>query len=230
MQAKIKIVSPGKNGSLIGENGESLYPPSNWAFLKAGDAGLTRKVTAQGEYWRVQFKKGRRTISTGLWAPAIIIEQAQKDVASVRQTDAYQKKRASDIVRRERKQESYESEFCLEVEKYLGFHPSWKKLEKTLAKAVTVHAIPVGSGTVARTQMIPVQERAARAVIAWLRHHTTAYDNLQIARIKGERRTVRRQLAQQSVTLLDRYREGKNQDPACPLQHAIAKWISKNNS
>jgi tryptophan-rich sensory protein len=49
-----------------------------------------------------------------------------------------------------------------------------------LADAVTQHATPVGSGTVARTECIPTHERAEAAVIAWMRHHTTAYDEMAI--------------------------------------------------
>ena len=36
------------------------------------------------------------------------------------------------------------------------------------------------------------------AVIVWMRHRTTAYDNMAIPRVKGKRREVRRLLAQQS--------------------------------
>jgi hypothetical protein len=95
-------------------------------------------------------------------------------------------------------------------------------IEIKLAKAITVHAIPVGSGTVARTHMIPIAERAAHAVIAWMRHQTTSYNNLKIPRIKGERRAVRRELAQHSIALLANYREGRN-IPDCPLQKAISR-------
>ena len=109
------------------------------------------------------------------------------------------------------------------MEDFLAFHPVHQELEKKLAIAVTAHAIPVGSGTVARTQMIPVEERAARAVIAWMRHQTTAYDNLKIGRVKGERRTVRRMLAQQSVELLANYREGRLIPENCPLKKALSK-------
>ena len=56
-ESKIRIVKPGEKGTLINEYGEPITPPKNWAFLPAGDAGITRKVTAKGEYWRVQFKK-----------------------------------------------------------------------------------------------------------------------------------------------------------------------------
>jgi len=223
MNNDIRIVKPGTRGELTGPNGETLKPPTDWAFLPAGDAGITRKVTSNGSYWRVEVKKGRRTISLGIWAPATTIEQAQRDVQRIRLTDEYRKKQTYAAERREKKQIQYDAEFCQAVERFLDFHSNYKELEKKLAKAVTVHAIPVGSGTVARTQLIPIEERAAHAVIAWMRHQTTAYDNLKIARIKGERRAVRRSLAQQSVELLANYREGRASIENCPLQKALSK-------
>lgn len=216
-----RIVKPGKNGTLIGEQGEICSPPASWAFLPAGDAGVTRKVTAKGMYWRVEVKMGRRTISQGIWAPADTIAQAGEAVHAVRLTDGYQKKRVAELNRREKKQELYGAEFCQAVVDYLHFHDRYSVTAHKLAKAITLHAIPVGSGTVARTQMIPIEERAAHAVIAWMRHQTTAYDNLQIARIKGERRAVRRNLAQQSVAILAGYREGSGIPENCPLKKAI---------
>jgi hypothetical protein len=223
MESNIRIVKPGAQGGLIGPNGETLKPPTDWIFLPAGDAGVTRKVTSKGSYWRVELKKGRRTISLGIWAPATTISQAQRDVQQIRLTDEYKNKQTYAAKRREKKQTEYETEFCLAVEDFLNLHSSYKELEKKLAKAVTIHAIPVGSGTVARTQLIPIEERAAHAVIAWMRHQTTAYDNLKIARIKGERRSVRRSLAQQSVELLANYRQGRPASENCPLQNALNK-------
>ena len=106
---------------------------------------------------------------------------------------------------------------------FLRFEPSHQALAEQLATAVTAHATPVGSGTVARTERIPVEERAAAAVIAWLRHQTTTYDSMTIARVKGKRREVRRELAEQSRRLLARYRAGERIDPAqCVLSRALA--------
>jgi len=221
MESDKRIVNPGKNGNLIGEKGETLIPPASWTFLPAGDAGITRKVTSKGVFWRVEVKMGRRIISQGIWAPATTILQAQEEVMAARLTDEYKKKRVSDIIRRDHKQALYDAEFCKAVEDYLGFHQIYKTMEKKLAKAVTVHAIPVGSGTVARTQTIPIEERAAHAVIAWMRHQTTAYEQVKIARIKGERRAGRREYAQQSGALLAIYREGRGIPGNCPLKKAI---------
>jgi hypothetical protein len=222
-------VNPGNNGNLIGEKGEILVPPTSWAFLPAGDTGITRKVTSKGIFWRVEVKKGRRTISQGIWAPATTIVQAQEEVKTTRLTDEYKKKRVSEINRREKKQEEYDAEFCKAVEDYLDFHAIYKPLEKKLAKAITVHAIPVGSGTVARTQTIPIEERASHAVIAWMRHQTTAYEHIKIAKIKGERRAVRREFAQQSVALLTNYRQGSGIKDDCPLQKAVNKIQTSND-
>ena len=223
MEKNQRIVHPGPRGSLLCENGEKLFPPAGWAFLPAGDAGITRKVTAKGDFWRVQVKKGRRMISNGIWAPATTIQQAKQEVKAIRSSEEYGKKREYAQKQRKKKQEEYESVFFKEVEAFLNFHEIHKATEKLIARAVTTHAIPVGSGTVARTSMIPIEERAARAVIAWMRHNTTAYDNLKIARIKGERRAVRKMLAEQSVMLLNRYRENKPIPGNCPLQQALYK-------
>ncbi len=92
-----------------------------------------------------------------------------------------------------------------------------------LARAVVDHATPVGSGTVARTKRIPIEQRAEAAVIAWLRHQTTAYDSMKIPRIKGKRREVRRMLAQRSQELLGRYRCGESVGDDCPLMEALDK-------
>lgn len=221
METDKRIVKPGYNGCLIGEKGESLVPPESWAFLPAGDAGITRKVTSGGPFWRVEVKKGRRTISLGIWAPAKTINRAQEEVKSVRLTEDYKKKRILELDRREKKQGQYEEEFCQAIEAFLNFHEDYKEMEKKLTRAVTTHAIPVGSGTVARTQMIPIEERASLAVIAWMRHQTTAYDGLKIAHIKGERRAVRKAFAKQSIILLAKYREGSMRETDCPLFQVV---------
>ena len=91
-----------------------------------------------------------------------------------------------------------------------------------MARLITDHATPVGSGTVARTQRIPIERRAEAAVIAWMRHQTTAYDRMIIARVKGRRREVRRLLAGRSRELLQNYRAGNPTPPDCPLARVLA--------
>jgi hypothetical protein len=223
MKQKNRVVKPGLNGTLIGEKGEKLTPPNGWAFLPAGDAGITRKVTAKGVFWRVQVQMGRRVISKGIWASAETITMAKQEVEALRSTEAYQKKLNSARQRRLKKQSEYEKEFCLEVRIFLAFAPKYQDLEQEMAAAITVHAVPVGSGTVARTAMIPLEERAAKAVIAWMRHQTTAYESMRIPREKSKRREVRRMLASRSVELLKAYREGLETSPSCPLKKVLKK-------
>jgi hypothetical protein len=107
---------------------------------------------------------------------------------------------------------------------FLDFAPEHATLAGRLATAITRHATPVGSGTVARTQRIAIDQRAEAATIAWLRHQTTGYDSMRIPRAKGMRRDVRRLLAQRARELLDRYRRGNPGDPGvCPLRRALVQ-------
>ncbi|ATB30675.1 DUF2293 domain-containing protein [Melittangium boletus] len=205
-------------------DGSILSVPAGWALLPPGDAGLTRRVKAAGPSWTVVEKKGRKVFSKGVWAPEAHITAAQAALESERATPAYAKRREADVRRREREQAEYEVDFANAVLNFLRFAPSFQPHAKLLAVAVAAHATPVGSGTVARTERIPIERRAEAAVIAWMRHQTTAYDNLSIARVKGARREVRRELAEVSRAVLDLHRrEGSHAVAACPLCSALAR-------
>ena len=167
-------------------------------------------------------KKGRRTISLGVWADRSTIDSVTKQLEAERSTPAYSKRMAAAAKRRQKAQDEYIDQFTDAVFAFLNFHDRYRDLAGDVAVAVAKHATPVGSGTVARTKTIPVERRAEAAVIAWMRHRTTAYDNMAIPRVKGKRREVRRLLAQKSRLLLEVYRQGKTLDPAkCPLKEAV---------
>jgi hypothetical protein len=230
MPTQTRTVLPGPDArSVRTESGQVLQAPADWTLLPPGDPGLTRRTKAAGPTWTVQEKIGRRTFSRGVWAPAAVVESIRDELAAERSDLAYAKRRQADAERRERRQEAYVGTFRDAVVAYLRFHPRYAPLAVRLAQAVADHATPVGSGTVARTRRIPVEGRAEAAVIAWMRHHTTAYDHLSIPRVKGKRREVRRMLARQSVRLLENYRAGRSVDPeSCPLQRALD--ATSNNS
>ncbi|WP_342378426.1 DUF2293 domain-containing protein [Myxococcus stipitatus] len=205
-------------------DGRVLSVPEGWALLPPGDAGLTRRVKAAGPTWTVVEKVGRKLFSRGVWAPEQHILQARAALESERATPAYAKKLAAGRERRAREQEEYEVEFANSVLRFLAFSPAWLPHAKKLAVLVSAHATPVGSGTVARTERIPVERRAEAAVIAWMRHQTTGYDDLKIARVKGARREVRRELAEISRAVLDLHRRDVPHGPsACPLCTALAR-------
>jgi len=109
------------------------------------------------------------------------------------------------------------------VVKHLAFHDKYADLADKMAQLITEHATPVGSGTVARTERIPIDQRAAAAVNAWMRHQTTEYDNMRIQRVKGKRREVRSELAKESRSLLNAYRRGDDIEiDDCPLYAALS--------
>lgn len=203
-------------------DGAILTVPETWELLPPGDAALTRRVKLAGEHWVVQEKVGRKMFSRGVWAPAATIERVRAALESERSTEGFAKRRDADARRREKLQADYVEDFHGAVLSFLAFHPAHADLADRLSRAVTDHATPVGSGTVARTKRIPVEQRAEAAVIAWMRHQTTGYDGMVIPRVKGKRREVRRMLARRSQELLDRYRRGTSIDGECPLQKALA--------
>ena len=207
--------------SVRSADGNVLTAPEGWILLPPGDAALTRRVKAAGDHWVVQEKKGRKIFSRGIWTAATIIDKIRAELEVERSTEGYAKRREADAQRRDKAQAEYVDDFLGAVVKFLAFHPAHADLANKLARAITDHATPVGSGTVARTKRIPVEQRAEAAVIAWLRHKTTAYDSMKIPRIKGKRREVRRMLAQRSKELLGRYRREGTVGGECPLKMAL---------
>ena len=217
-------VAPGiRERTVVFPGGRIEDVPDDWELLPPGDAGLTRRVKAAGPSWTVKEKKGRRTFSRGVYASAATIARIREELDAERSTETYAKRRAADSRRRDQKQREYVATFQQAVFDFLRFHGRYSELAGQMAERIARHATPVGSGTVARTQRIPVEQRAESAVIAWMRHQTTAYDSMKIARIRGKRREVRRELAQQSRRLLIPYRAGDDVSRTCPLLAALRR-------
>ena len=214
---------PGPTPSTVrAADGTVLTAPDGRALLPPGDAALTRRVKQAGEHWVVQEKKGGKTFSRGVWAPAATIDRIRAELEVERSTESYAKRKEADARRRDKAQAEYVEDFFGAVLAFLAFHRSHAELAGRLARAVTDHATPVGSGTVARTKRLRVGQRAEAAVIAWMRHQTTGYDGMVIPTVKGKRREVRRFLARRSQELLARYRRGEEVADGCPLRKALA--------
>jgi len=228
MQKRPDVVSrtfaPGPGGATVTDkDGNVLTVPAGWTWLKAGDAAHTRRVKAVADHWIVQEKKGRKLFVRGLWASAVAIEKIRLDLQAERSTEKHARKAEAGARRREKVQAEYVGNFVDAVVRFLAFHADQEALARQMAERVADHATPVGSGTVARTRRIPIEKRAEAAVIAWMRHQTTAYDTMKIPRVKGKRREVRRMLAERSKQLLERYRRGDSIPADCPLKLALAK-------
>ncbi len=223
----LMIYSPGPQPNTVrSPDGKVLSIPTGWMLLPPGDAALTRRVKAAGDHFVVAEKKGRKVFSLGVWAPEETIERIREELLAERSTETFAKKQQAAAKRREKVQSDYVEDFHGAVLQFLAFDARYADLSQQLALAVTAHATPVGSGTVARTKRIPVEQRAEAAVIAWMRHQTTGYDDMVIARVKGKRREVRRLLARRSHELLEKYRRGTPLDSDCPLRNALAKPTS----
>lgn len=209
---------------VIDREGRVLVVPDDWALLPPGDAALSRRIKADGACWTVVEVKGRKRFSRGIWAPADRIDALRADLALERADPAYGRRLDAGRRRREKEQAGYVEDFRGAVLAFLAFHPSHATEADRLADRIVAHATPVGSGTVARTQRIPIEERAEAATIAWLRHQTTGYDDMVIPRVAGERREVRRRLAERSRALLERYRrDGAVERASCPLARALSR-------
>jgi len=216
--------TPGPSERTVRDAGGRVHEvPAGWVLLPPGDAALTRRAKAAGDHWIVQEKKGRKVFSRGLWAPPATIERIRNDLDAERSTEAFARRKAAAAQRRETVQADYVEDFTAAIIAYLSFHPAHTDLASQFARAVSDHATPVGSGTVARTKRIPIERRAEAAVIAWMRHQTTGYDSMSIPRVKGKRREVRRMLAQRSKELLARYRRSDSGTHDCPLQKALVE-------
>jgi Uncharacterized conserved protein (DUF2293) len=223
MPSQTRDVSPGSHPRQVKTvSGQLLDVPLGWSLLPPGDAALSRRVKSEGPCWCVKEKRGRKIFSQGIWAPQERIERIQAELAVERQQPNYQRKLDAGRERRAKTEQVYAGDFEAAVLGFLSFDERHLALARRMAQAVAAHAVPVGSGTVARTRRIPIEQRAEAAAIAWMRHQTTAYDDMSIPRVKGMRREVRRMLAQRSRELLRAYREGRQLPAAsCPLQRAL---------
>ncbi|MDB4989153.1 MAG: hypothetical protein JWN04_4331 [Myxococcaceae bacterium] len=216
-------VQPGPRAGTVRSGEATLTVPAGWVLLPPGDPGLTRRVKKGGPCWTMHERRGRKLFSLGLYAPAARIEAIRAELALERADPAYARKLERAQGKRQVEQAHYEEDFCAAIYAFLAFSSAHCEVAEQVARAITAHATPVGSGTVARTKRIPIEQRAEAATIAWLRHATTGYDNMAIPRVKGMRREVRRMLAERSRMLLGRYRRGEP-IPAetCLLRRALA--------
>jgi len=216
-----------KPGCVMSAQGEIIPVPLGWKLLPPGDATATRRVKACGPHWVMLKRVRNKWISLGIWADGAKIDRIAAEVKNEKSDPAYTRKLESARRRRELEQQTYEGEFRDGMHQFLRFHPRFREFEDRMVDLVTAHAIPVGSGTVARTTRIPLESRVRAAVVAWMRHQTTAYDYLSIPLVKGARREVRRDLAKESLNLLEQYRSGEVNLDRCPLAIALRAATEK---
>lgn len=155
-----------------------LEIPATWEFLPSGDAFVTRTVKAAGQYWlswqpRSRSRSHRRLL--GLWAPAEAIADAQRCARETADKRARARRVAVDT--RARRNERYERELRGAVLEFLDFAPGHRALAEQIADETAAHAAVVGSGRVGRTQLLTLEEKAALAARAHIRHRHTRYED-----------------------------------------------------
>ncbi len=212
-----------KSDHRLKDNVGNIYTvPANWQNLPAGDASVTRKLKSLGPTWTVQEKKGRKTFSHGVWAAKENIEKAKALVQAQRADPKHQKSLVQAKVRREKKEVVFGDDFQQAIIRFLNFDQKYQTLVEQLSILVKEHAITVGSGTVARSSSVTLEDKAALAVMAWMRHQTSNYDSMSVPRVKGARRELRREIANRSERILAKYRNGDDVDlKTCSLYNAL---------
>lgn len=209
---------------MLNEHGIIETVPAQWELLPPGDSALSRRIKQDGPSFTVVELRGRKRFSRGIWAPSDRIAALGEELRAERQDPSHQRRLDAGRRRRADVQKAYAGDFREAVFEYLNFSSAYEAQAGLFADLVATHAVPVGSGTVARTVRIPIQERAAAATIAWMRHQTTAYDSMEIPRTNGRRRELRRMFAQRSAQLLAQYRAGRPIDVTnCPLHAALCR-------
>src|SRR5580698_954786 len=147
MATESRTFTPGPAPNTVrAAEGKVLTVPDGWILLPPGDAALTRRAKAVGDHWVVAEKKGRKIFSRGIWTSAATIERIRADLEAERATDSFAKKKEADARRRDKAQAEYVEDFLGAVRSFLAFHGNYADLADRMARAVTDHATPVGSG------------------------------------------------------------------------------------
>jgi hypothetical protein len=156
----------------------SVELPAGWEFLPSGDAFVTRRVKAAGTYWVAWRPRGRNRPhrrKLGLFAPTAAINSACAEAE--RTTAQRARQREVNARHRDKVEDSYRGEFAAAVLAWLDFTSEHAALAERIAAAAADRAAVVGSGRVGRTKLLPLEERAALAARATIRHQFTDYDD-----------------------------------------------------
>jgi hypothetical protein len=166
-----------KQGLWNPEHGE-LELPADWEFLRSGDTFVTKQVKAAGVYWNAWRPRGKsrpHRRKLGLFAPTTAISHARAEAERTAERRAQQ--RVVNARHRDKVEETYRVQFAAAVVAWLDFAPEHNGLAEEIANTAAERAVAVGSGRVGRTKVLALEERAALAARATIRHGFTDYDD-----------------------------------------------------
>ena len=89
-----RTFTPGPTPNTVrSADGKVLTVPDGWALLPPGDAAMTRQVKEAGDHWVLQVKRGRKTFSRGVWAPAATIDRVRAALEAEQATEGYARRK-----------------------------------------------------------------------------------------------------------------------------------------
>ena len=110
----------------------------------------------------------------GLYAPEATIAAASERARETEERRA--KQRVTNQASRGQAEDRYRHQLADAVRTWLDFAPQHARLADKIAAGVADHAAVVGSGRVGRTRLLSLDERAALAARAYIRHRYTDYE------------------------------------------------------
>jgi hypothetical protein len=176
-QLQLDVYDRGRGEGLWNPEHGDVDVPDGWDFLPAGDHFVTRQVKAAGAFWTVWRPRGRgreHRRKLGLYAPEATIRAARERAQQTEERRA--KQRVTNAGSRDRAEERYRVELADAVRTWLDFAPQHARLADEISAGVAEHAAVVGCGRVGRTRLLTLQERAALAARAYIRHRYTDYE------------------------------------------------------
>jgi len=168
---------PGEEGDLWTRDFGVIQIPEGWEFLPRGDAFVTRHAK-KGPHWVLlgrYNKKGGYTPVKGVFAPADAIEAAKAAAETTKARRDQARPKAAQ--RREKAEAQYRRTFEEACLRFLDFAPAHEELARKIASDTANTACRKYSGRVGRTALLDLDEKAALAVRAYLRHNYTDYDS-----------------------------------------------------
>lgn len=190
---------------------EVVELPEGWEFLPTGQAFVTRTVKAGGVFWvawapRSRTRRHRRLL--GLWAPGVAIASAHFAAEATR--TVRESRRDAGARSRARQETRYQGELAEAIVNYLAFSAEHDALAQGIADSASERAAVVGSGRVGRTRVLTLEERAALAARAEIRHaHTDYHQQLAVLDSIGDDavyRAIKAQAHDAVDTFLDAHR------------------------
>jgi hypothetical protein len=167
--------------------------PEGWEFLPTGDAFVTRRVKAAGDYWLVWRPRSRSVPHRrllGLLAPTAAIEAARAEAEAT--LEVRSARQAQGARYRARREDDYRGELAEAIVAFLDFVPEHAELAATIAADAAGRAGEVGSGRVGRTRKLSLDQRAELAARALIRHRHTDYEDRLEAEVWDDEYLYRR--------------------------------------